>query len=111
MKDIDFIQDPNLLPKEQHDVVWFNKDGKEVANDNEIVFAKILLQDKVDYYYVRMQDDGMICDPLRSRIRSKITETVKMKKVSKAIFDFYVMYLTTKNNIYMIRAQRGFING
>ena len=51
MKDIDFIQDPNLLPQEQNDTIWFNKDGKEVANDNEIVFAKILLQDKVCLLY------------------------------------------------------------
>ena len=111
MKDIDFIQDPNLLPEEKHDTIWFNKDGKEVTNENEIIFAKMVFQDNTDYYYVRMQDDGMICDPLRSRIRSKRTETVNMKKVSKAIFDFYMMYLHTKNNIYIIRAQRGFING
>jgi len=111
MTDINFIADANLLPEEQHDIVSFNKDGKEVSNPNEIVFAKIILKDNIDHHYVRMQNDGTISDPLRSRIKSKRTEIVTMKRVSKSTFDFYMLYLQTKNNIYIVRAQRGFING
>jgi hypothetical protein len=111
MTETDFITDGNLPKQDEQDIISFNKDGKEVSNENEIVFAKIILQDKTDYYYVRMQEDGMICDPLKARIRSKRTDIVKMKKVTKDIFDFYMMYLNTKNNIYIVRAQRGFING
>ena len=34
----------------------------------------------------------------------------KLQNVSKATFDFYMMYLKTKNTIYMTRARRGLTN-
>lgn len=36
---------------------------------------------------------------------------LKLKKVGAKTFDYYLMYLQTKNSMYMTRAQRSLING
>jgi len=35
----------------------------------------------------------------------------KMRRVSKTTFDYYMIYLKTKNSIYLTRAQRSFLDG
>ena len=111
-KDIVYYTQGTLFPDDaEPNVLWFDKDGKQSSNDKQVFFGKIVSDDNTDTHYVRMEANGMISDPLKDRIRSTRTDLVKWKKVKKSIFDFYMVYLNTKNPIYLTKAQRGFIDG
>jgi hypothetical protein len=88
----------------------FNKHGERISNEKENFFAKIIGNDRNSYYYIRTHE-GILFDPAgMNSYRVKFVDT-KMKKVSKSTFDFYMIYLKTKNNIYLTRAQRSFLDG
>lgn len=88
--------------------MWFNRDGKEVCGENEKFFAKTIEENGRSSYYVRTHD-SLLFDPIGTHSMKKNMD-VTMNKVSKGTFDFYMMYLNTKNNQYLTRAERGFLN-
>lgn len=88
--------------------IWFNINGKEISGDNEKFFSKTIEQEGRLYYYVRTHDNNLY-DPTGMYSKRGSIPLV-MTKVSKGTFDFYMLYLTTKNSLYFTRAERGFLN-
>ena len=88
-----------------------NRDGETVKNVKEMVFGKaVVVKDKVEKKYFVLTYDNQIYDPLgASSTREDFIET-KLKMVSKDTFDYYSIYLKTKNSIYLTKANRRFLN-
>jgi hypothetical protein len=104
-----YIQDEPIV--DEFEEIWFNKDGKEILGENEKFYAKSLTRDGSTTYYVR-EFGGTLFDPTGTYSRKRFhPEEIKMPKVNKNVFDFYMMFLNTKNNIYLVRAERGRTNG
>ncbi len=97
----------NINPQsEEHN---FNKNAQKIDNPLEKSYAKIIEKNNNTSYYIRVHQSVPL-DPMGAYgKRDKFIET-KMKPTSKATFDFYMMYLKTKNSIYMTKARRGFTN-
>ena len=90
--------------------ISFNKQGEKVSSEKEEFFAKMIVNNSSQSYYIRTHE-GILFDPGgMNSYRVKFVDT-KMRKVSKVTFDFYMIYLKTKNNIYLTRAQRSFLDG
>ncbi len=90
--------------------LYFNKQGEKVSSEKEDFFTKIIGNNRSATYYIRTHE-GILFDPSgMNSYRVKFINT-KMRKVSKTTFDFYMIYLKTKNNIYLTRAQRSFLDG
>lgn len=87
----------------------FNKNAQKIDNSLEKSYAKIIERNGKASYYIRVHQ-SIPLDPMGVYgKRDKFLET-KMKQTSKSTFDFYMMYLKTKNSIYMTKARRGFTN-
>jgi len=86
----------------------FNKNGKQVIKPTEKVNARILTKNSNKLYFIETYNN-QIFDPIGINSSRKNLET-KLKQVSKETFDFYLIYLQTKNSIYLTRANRRFIN-
>ena len=101
--------DPRILEgKKEED--YFNKNGEKVSNEKDFFFTKTIGNNRSLSYYIR-EHEGILFDPTGvNSYRVKFVDT-KMRKVSKTTFDFYMIYLKTKNNIYLTRAQRSFLDG
>jgi hypothetical protein len=87
----------------------FNKNGT-VASIKEKVCAKLVLgpKDKIHYFINTYQNQPF--DPMGSSVSRQNYLETKLKRVSKDTFDFYLIYLQTKNSIYLTRTNRRFIN-
>ena len=90
--------------------IWFNKDGQEISGENERFYAKTIVKNGCEYYYIRVYNNFPF-DPIGIYGRRERELPIDLKKVSEDTFDYYMMYLTTKNSLYMTRAQRGLNNG
>jgi len=109
MKYIEEITHDEEIPiNVEHDL---NKDGETVKNVKEMVFGKIVtVEGKTEKKYFVLTYDNQIYDPLgASSTREDFIET-KLKMVSKDTFDYYSIYLKTKNSIYLTKANRRFLN-
>ena len=106
MKYIDDHQKNTPTETKEH---LFNKNAQKIDGPNEKTYAKIVEKEGSSSYYIRVHQSVPL-DPLGAYgKRDKFVET-KMKSVHKSTFDFYMMYLSTKNSIYMTKARRGFTN-
>lgn len=92
--------------------LYINKNGDEIDNDIDRVYAKVLIgnDNKKQQYFIKTYQ-GQIFDPKGMYNKREFMMETKMKKVSKNTFDFYVTYLQTDNSIYLTRANRSFNNG
>jgi len=88
--------------------VDFNKNGT-VASNKDKVYAKILESQKDKLYFIKTYQNQPF-DPMGSNATRESYLETKLKKVSKDTFDFYLIYLQTKNSIYLTRTNRRFIN-
>jgi hypothetical protein len=61
-------------------------------------------------YFIKTYN-GTPFDPNGSDSRREILIRTELKTVSKQTFDYYILYLQTKNNKYFLRTQRSYING
>lgn len=92
----------------------YNKNGetpngskdKIFAKFNKITFANGELQKK----YQILTHNNSPYDPNGTDSHRESTLSTILKSVSQDTFDYYVLYLKTKNGLYMTRAQRSFIN-
>lgn len=112
MKFIESYVDANSKKSIQY---LFNVKGSITQDQNEKVWAKSvdieLGQDKIQkQYYIRVYNNVPL-DPLGPESRRDIWQRTELKSVSAKTFDYYVMYLRSKNNLYMTRTQRSFIDG
>lgn len=111
-----FISDPDQYDPydEQEYEQFFNKNGELKSEQKEGFFAKVVEKiignRALTAYYIRVHDSTLFDPTGTNSFRVKYLDT-KMRKVSKATFDFYMIYLKTKNSIYLTRAQRSFLNG
>lgn len=93
----------------------FDKTGSPVISAKEKVFAKVIqatdphsgsTQSK---YYIRTHD-SMPYDPNGMHSHRDRWLNTSLKNVKKETFDFYMLFLKTRNSLYMTRTQRSFIN-
>lgn len=117
-----FIQQPNKLSIEESyfcliddaDFIDEDKLPRKQEQDECVLAKKVKLSDKQPYkYYVRMGFDQKLYNPLGTLASSKNysslnrnSELNKFKVVSESVFNYYTMYLSTKNNIWLIKAER-----
>jgi hypothetical protein len=87
----------------------YDRNGSPVINDNEAVYAEELTQNNKSYYQIKTYQNVPFDPQGQFSHREKHLET-SMKKVSKETFDYYMLFLKTRNGLYMTRAQRSFIN-
>lgn len=90
----------------------YNKLGK-TANGKDKVFAKYLEVDinnttQVKYFIATHNNVPYDPNGIDSHRESDIS--LQLKSVSKEAFDYYLLYLKTKNSLYMTRTQRSYIN-
>lgn len=96
------------------DINKYNKKG-ETTDDDKNTFAKALHETRHDgtsyrkFYVVTY--NNTIYDPRGTNSNRESYLDLKLKEVSQATFDYYMLYLTSKNSLYMTRAQRSFIDG
>ena len=95
------------------DETLFDKTGSIVIGKKEKSYAKKISTTKnnelSERYYLKSHEN-VPYDPWGMYAhRANYLET-KFKAVSKSTFDYYMMYLKTRNAIYMTRSQRSFIN-
>ena len=92
----------------------YNKKG-EHTDDDKHTFAKALHEtrhDRTSYTkFYAVTHDNALYDPRGTNSNREAYLDLKLKEVSKATFDYYMLYLTSRNSLYMTRAQRSFIDG
>lgn len=91
----------------------FNKHGNNCSGKDKI-FAKFIdttLNDgtKQQKYLIATFNNAPY-DPKGTDSHRESSLDIKLKSVNKAAFDYYMLYLKTKNSLYMTRAQRSYIN-
>jgi hypothetical protein len=93
----------------------FDSKGVIATEDNDKIFAKSLEIDlgkgEFQRQYLLRTYNNIPLDPMGPEARRDIWRRTELKQVSRQTFDFYIMYLRTKNSLYYTRAQRSFING
>jgi hypothetical protein len=90
----------------------FNRDGQQIGKDqkNQKTYAKVVAKNGLTSYYICIHRNNLYNPSSISESRERYQET-QLKKVQKDVFDFYMMFLSTKKSIYMTKAQRLFLNG
>jgi hypothetical protein len=115
-----FIQQPNsqiitetYYCMSEHADYYDN--GMPCANsESDNALAKtVTISGKHNKYYIRFGFDQKLYDPLSPTNASKNytelnrnSENYKFKLVNESTFNFYLKYLSSKNNIWLIKAQR-----
>jgi len=93
----------------------YNKLGKTCESEKEKVFATFteanVGKDKYQKTYSIVTQNNSPYDPYGIDSHRENTLALKLKRVSKQTFDYYIMYLQTRNSLYLTRSQRSFING
>ena len=96
--------------KEIHE---YNRKG-ELTTDKK----KILLRSEKYYkgktlentkYFIHTHNSSVF-DPFGVESTKRNFIDFKQQEVSQQTFDYYMMYLQTKNSLYLTRAQRGLLN-
>lgn len=93
----------------------YNKLGLPISTQKEKCFARFIIKDvgkgaKQSKYYI-MTHNNIPYDPNGPDGHRELYLKLELKSVSKQTFDYYLMYLKTKNSLYMTRTQRSYING
>lgn len=105
-----FVSDNGDIKQKKSKTKHFNKVGALVKTEKEAVYAKVLTNTSGSITYLIKCFQKQPFDPSGPyKAREKFIET-KFEKVSKTVFDYYMMYLQTNNSIYMTKAQRRIIN-
>lgn len=94
--------------------ITYNKLGS-VSEDKEKVFAKharIPLSGGGEQkkFYITVHNN-VPYDPYGVDSHREDNLKISLKSVSEQTFDYYILYLKTRNSLYMTRANRSFING
>lgn len=104
----------NTLEK-QIDQYLYDKSGIITNDDTEKVFAKSLDIDlgnnKIQQKFFIRVFNNTPYDPLGPDSRREIWNRTELKSVNQKTFEHYIMYLRSKNTLYMTRTQRSYING
>ena len=104
--------DPNVdkMPAEnQTTSKIYGRHGDEVLSKKEKDMAKAIQRSSSTSYHIQTYE-GAPYDPNGMYSHREDNIELKYKKVSKNTFDFYMLFLTTKNSLYLTRSQRSFLN-
>ena len=109
--------DPNtdkFLNQDKKFETLFGRHGEPVLNKKETPMSKKIVDTfgdkevKESFYAQTFQ--GGLYDPNGMYSHRESSIELKMSRVTKNTFDFYMLYLKTKNSLYLTRAQRSFLN-
>jgi hypothetical protein len=93
----------------------FNKLGEVPQSDKEQIFAKVLAIDigkgRIQKKYMIRTHNNTPYDPIGPDSHRELWLRTELKNVSQETYDYYMLYLKTKNSLYMTRTQRSYING
>jgi len=113
MKYVESFSKKDLVIQSQEEL--YNRDGETVAGPKDRVFAKFnridLGSGDVQKKFFVLTYNNMLYDPNGTDSHREATLNLQLKPVSQETFDYYNLYLKSKNALYMTRAQRSFING
>lgn len=104
--------DPNVdkMPVgDQTTTKTYGRHGDEVLSKKEKDMAKAIQRSSSMSYHIQTYE-GAPYDPNGMYSHRENNIELKYKKVSKNTFDFYMLFLTTKNSLYLTRSQRSFLN-
>jgi len=91
----------------------FDRAGNPTLHRKEKTFAKTdLVEGGTQSHYIQTLHNALY-DPnngMHSHREDSTNFELQYKKVSKETFDFYMLFLKTKNSLYFTRAQRSFLN-
>ena len=104
-----YIKKADKMPKLEPQVQRFDQRGNKVINPKEMSYAKQAASEGRVKYFIKTHKN-VPYDPWGMYAHRENYLETKFKVVSKGTFDYYMMYLKTKNSIYMTRSQRSFIN-
>lgn len=112
MKFVESTSKQDFVPEKFEET--YNRSG-QLSENKEKIFARyteIVLSkgDKQKRYFI-MTHNNVPYDPLGIDSHRERNLRTELKTVSKQTFDYYLLYLKTRNILYMTRAQRSFING
>tara|TARA_R100000995_G_C3465664_1_gene115523 strand:- start:619 stop:960 length:342 start_codon:yes stop_codon:yes gene_type:complete len=108
-EETNFVQSPDEITTQKQTELAFNKSGQNLESAKEKVYGKVVAKNSREHYYIRVHQ-SVPFDPMGTYAKREQYVESKLQQVSKATFDFYMMYLKTKNTIYMTRARRGLTN-
>jgi hypothetical protein len=115
MKFISSSDNVENIDKKEISELSINKIGRQVTDESERVFAKMITADigdgRIQMKYVILAFNNQPYDPYGADSHRESNLRLEYKTVSKQTYDYYVSYLKSKNSLYMTRAQRSFING
>ncbi|NDD83575.1 hypothetical protein EBZ38_04735 [bacterium] len=113
MKFVESFSKEDFVLKSNEDI--FNKFGETPSNEKEKIFAKYtkieLGSGDIQKKYYILTYKNIPYDPTGIDSHRESSLETKLKSVSQNTFDNYVLYLKTRNPLYMTKAQRSFING
>lgn len=101
--------------KEEPLIEHYNKLGLPVSSTKEKHFAQYTSKDigknaRQTKYYILTHNNAPY-DPYGPDGHREPYLKLELKSVPKQAFDFYLMYLKTRNSLYITRTQRSYING
>lgn len=112
MKFVQTLSKENLKPENSESC--YNRFG-EPSKNKEKVFARYneitLNGGAVQKRYFITTHNNCPYDPYGIDSHREQNLRTQLKSVSKQTFDYYMLYLKTRNLLYMTRTQRSFING
>ena len=110
-----YVDEPDSMDNKNSNVseTLFDKMGAIVISKKEKSYTKIISTttngETSSRYYLKSYEN-IPYDPFGMHAHRESYLDMKFKSVSKNTFDYYMMYLKTKNSLYMTRCQRSFIN-
>ena len=104
-----YIEKGDQIPRATSEIL-FDKRGEKVLSQKETAFAKILSKSAENLTYFVLTYENNPFDPWGMYKNKAKDIKTKMKAVSKGTFDFYMLFLKTRNSLYLTRANRSFIN-
>ena len=111
---MEYVNNPQHMPDDINTKeTLYDKTGGAVINQKEKSYAKLVKtidrNSSIDRYYVKVHQ-SVPYDPWGMYGHREGYVLTKFQSVSKETFDYYMMYLKTRNSLYMTRSQRSFIN-
>jgi len=92
-----------------------DSDGFYIKNNmsEDVLAKKVSVSEKQYKYYVRFGFDQRLFNPLNSlnsrknyKELNRNSESFVFKQVNELAFVYYIKYLSTKNNIWLVKAER-----
>jgi hypothetical protein len=112
MKFVESTSKEDFIPEKFEQT--YNRSG-QLSENKEKVFARYtevnLSKGEKQQRYFIMTHNNIPYDPYGIDSHRERNLRTSLKTVSRQTFDYYILYLQTRNLLYMTRTQRSFING